>query len=113
VARHITETVVDDIDGSKDAEQVRFSYDGTEYTIDLGRKNRSALEKVLKPYIEAGTKVSKRAAQRPPTRRRSAAAANGLDLSMVRSWAVENGYTVSSRGRVPRTIIEAYEQARG
>jgi hypothetical protein len=112
VARHITETVIDDIDGSKDAEEVRFAYDGTEYTIDLGKKNRAAFERALKPYVEAGTKVSKRA-QRPAGRRRSTAASTGLDLSAVRSWAVENGYTISSRGRVPRTVIEAYQGAQG
>jgi hypothetical protein len=32
-------------------------------------------------------------------------------LSQVRQWATENGYEVSSRGRIPANIVEAYEEA--
>jgi hypothetical protein len=30
----------------------------------------------------------------------------------VRSWAVKNGYEVSSRGRIPATVLNAYSKAR-
>ena len=33
------------------------------------------------------------------------------DLSDVRSWARENGYQVSDRGRVSSEVIAAYEKA--
>ncbi|NED60954.1 Lsr2 family protein, partial [Streptomyces sp. SID10244] len=29
----------------------------------------------------------------------------------VREWAIDNGYEVSDRGRVPARIVEAYEAA--
>lgn len=31
--------------------------------------------------------------------------------AMVRSWAVENGYHVGKRGRIPREIVAAYDKA--
>ena len=109
MARQIIENITDDIDGSADAQAIQFSYAGTEYTIDLAKKNRAALEKALKPYIEAGTKVSKRATRATSRARRSGS--NGTDLAAVRAWAAENGYELSSRGRIPRAVLEAYEAA--
>ena len=96
--------VTDDIDGSKDAHEVLFAFDGTEYTVDLGKKNRTALQKALQPYIDAGTKVSKRT----PSSRRSSSSSR-KDFSAIRAWARENGHEVSERGRIPKAIIEAYE----
>lgn len=31
--------------------------------------------------------------------------------AQVRAWAVENGYDVGKRGRLPRSVFEAYDQA--
>lgn len=33
-----------------------------------------------------------------------------LDLTAVREWAKENGYDVSDRGKLPRSVIDAYQQ---
>lgn len=106
-----TVIVVDDIDGSPNAQTVQFSYDGTAYSIDLSRKNRTALEKALKPWIAASTKVtggsrgrrSKPARGPAPSPRRS-----GPDLAAVRAWAVEQGLEVSERGRIAQRVIDAY-----
>lgn len=114
MARQIIESITDDIDGSADAQPVQFSYAGTDYTLDLGKKNRAALEKALKPYIQAGTKVSKRAPRgtaRGNTRRRRSGSKD-TDLGAVRAWASENGYQVSNRGRIPGAVLEAYQAAR-
>jgi uncharacterized protein YhaN len=35
----------------------------------------------------------------------------GVDPSMVRAWARENGYEVGERGRIPVQVIEAYNDA--
>ena len=51
--------IINDLDNSKNAEEVSFSFRGTDYTVDLGKKNLAALEKALKPYIEATSRVSK------------------------------------------------------
>jgi hypothetical protein len=61
MARITITQITDDIDGSRRAEEVAFSFMGTDYTIDLSKKNRAAFEKAVKPFIEAGTEVSRRA----------------------------------------------------
>ena len=105
-----TTTVTDDLDGSKDASEIAFSYDGADYTIDLGKKNAAAFEKALKPYLEAATKVPRRssAARRVKS---STASASRQDLGKIREWAREQGLEVSQRGRVPASIVQQYEAA--
>ena len=103
--------VSDDLDGSANASEVRFAFEGTEYAIDLSSKNRKALEKALRPYVEAGTKVSGRrsAATRSARPKRSGNSGNSaLDLAAVRAWAKENGHQVSDRGRLPKAVLDAY-----
>ena len=106
--------VTDDLDGSANASEVRFAFEGTEYAIDLSSKNRKALEKALRPYVEAGTKVSGRrsAATRSARPKRSGNSGNSgnsaVDLAAVRAWAKENGHQVSDRGRLPRAVLDAY-----
>jgi hypothetical protein len=103
--------VSDDLDGSANASEVRFAFEGTEYTIDLSSKNRKALEKALRPYVEAGTKVSARhsGATRSARSKRSGSAGNSaVDLAAVRAWAKENGHQVSDRGRLPKAVLDAH-----
>ena len=108
MARQIVETITDDLDGSKDASPVSFAYEGTEYTIDLSKKNKSAFDKVMKPYLDAATKQSRRPSG---TSRRSSSAPKRNDLSAVREWAKAAGHTVSDRGRVSAEIQSAYDAA--
>ncbi|WP_027861188.1 Lsr2 family protein [Marmoricola sp. URHB0036] len=97
--------ITDDLDGSKDAETYAFAWQGAEYEIDLSNKNYKALDKVLQPYIEAGTKVTKRST----SSRRSSSSKR--DIAAVREWAKSQNLEVSERGRIPRAIIEAFDAA--
>ena len=109
MAKTTVTSVTDDIDGSANAETLTFGYSGAAYEIDLSKKNAAALDKLLKPYIDAARKVSghnKRSAAKR-TIRRSAK----LDLGAVRAWATENGFTVAERGRISADVIEAYNAA--
>lgn len=106
MARTTITQITDDLDGSKDAQEISFAFDGTEYTIDLNKKNRAALEKALQPYIDAGTKMTKRASS---SSRRSSSSRK--DFSAIRSWAKSQGLEVSERGRIPGSIVEQYEAA--
>jgi hypothetical protein len=101
--------VSDDLDGSANASEVSFAFEGTEYTIDLSSKNRKNLEKALQPYIEAGAKVSGRGARSSTRAKRSGK--SSLDLAAVREWARANGHEVSDRGRLPKAVLDAYENA--
>lgn len=99
--------ITDDLDGSKDATEVAFSYNGTDYTIDLSKENLAAMEKALKPYLDAATKVSSRTSSRRGKSSRSTSGSR--DLAEIREWAREQGIEVSDRGRVASIVIEQYD----
>lgn len=75
--------ITDDIDGSKEATEVAFSFNGVDYVIDLGKKNAVSMEKALRPYIDAATKVSGRTSA---SSRRKSSRSDGYrrDLTKVR-----------------------------
>lgn len=113
MARRIVHQLVDDIDGTVldvgAGETVLFSLDGTAYEIDLTDKNAEVLRNALAPYISAARTVSSRAAGGGGSRKRRRTGQQ--DYSAIREWAKSNGYQVSERGRVPASVLEAYEAA--
>jgi hypothetical protein len=107
MAKEMITRITDDIDGSANAEEVSFALDGVEFRIDLAKKNRAALEKALKPYMDAGTRSAHRVSS---NRRRGPKASKGRgDLAEIRAWAKGQGMKVSDRGRVSGEVIRAYE----
>src|SRR5207244_2029727 len=58
MAKTVITQITDDLDGSNGAETISFAYRGTSYEIDLGRKNASAFDKLMKPYVDAARKVT-------------------------------------------------------
>jgi hypothetical protein len=102
--------ITDDLDGSRDAQEVTFSFQGADYTIDLSKKNLAAFEKALKPYVDAATRVSTGSA-RP--RRAAKSGSRGQNLAAVREWAKGAGIKVPDRGRLPKSVLDQYEAAQG
>jgi nucleoid-associated protein Lsr2 len=106
MAQKITVTLEDDLDGGPAAETLRFAFGGTEYEIDLSKKNARAFRKQLAPFIEHARKAG-RGQRRQPGRTQS-----GRQRSTeIRAWAKEQGITVSERGRIPAGVVEQYETA--
>ena len=106
-----TVVTTDDIDGSPNAETVTFSFDGRSFEIDLSKKSRSALEKALKPYIDAARPVGGRNARGAGSGRGRGRRSSSVDLAAVRAWAAENGIAVSDRGRISASVLEQYQAA--
>ncbi len=103
-----TVVITDDIDGSAGAETVTFSYQNKTYELDLGKKSQAAMEKVLKPYLDAARVTSSPRAKRGGSAGRKSSPS---ELASIREWATANGYEVSSRGRISGAVVEAYEAA--
>lgn len=103
--------LVDDLDGKEigdgEGETIAFSFSGVDYSIDLSSKNAEKFQKALEPYLSSATRIG--------GRRRSAGSSlsNGgtVDPKAVRAWASSNGYELSSRGRVPADVVDAYKAA--
>lgn len=109
MAQKVQVILVDDLDGGEAEESVSFSLDGVSYEIDLSAENAEALREAIAPWVEHARKISGRTGRgRGSGRGRAAAKA---DLGDVRSWARENGYQVSDRGRVSAEVMAAYEGA--
>jgi hypothetical protein len=98
--------ITDDIDGSKNASEVSFSFEGKSWTIDLSDKNRKKLEAALKPYMDAGTRAS---SSRSGRRGGKSTGGRRSDLQDIRAWAKQNGHKVSERGRISSSVVEAYD----
>lgn len=113
MAKKVTVTLVDDFDGDATADEtVEFGLDGVSYEIDLSSKNATKLRNDLKQWVEAGRRVGGR-------RRGRAAVATGRgrgaidreQSAAIREWARRNGHNVSSRGRIPADVIDAFHAA--
>jgi hypothetical protein len=104
-------TLTDDLDGSKADRTITFSFDGVGYEIDLSKKNATALQKALAPYLAAARPVPDRGRRGNRDGARRSAARRRSDLGAVREWARANGYDVSDRGRVPAVVLEAFDAA--
>lgn len=113
MARRIVHQLVDDIDGTVlgigEGETVHFSLNSTAYEIDLTIQNAEALREALEPYISAARRSSSSTSPRAGGARKRAA--SSPETAEIREWAGANGYTVSERGRIPGTIVDAYRAA--
>jgi hypothetical protein len=99
-----TQTVlVDDIDGSDAIATVAFGFQGRSYELDLSAAHLEELKSALQPYI-AGARRS--GTQQRVTR---PVAAGGAAARAARQWAREQGLEVPARGRVPASIVEAWQ----
>lgn len=115
MARKILEVLIDDLTGDEldeSGETIGFSLDGNDYEIDLSAANAATLRDTLRVYVDAARKVQKdRQRVLPADVGAMSASAKRRRLNEVRIWARENGHDVSDRGRVPNTVIAAYDKA--
>ncbi len=85
---------------------MRFGLGGTDYEIDLSTKNANAFRRQLAPFIEHARRTGRGQRRRPgrtvSSRERSAD---------IRTWAKEQGITVSDRGRISASVAEQYDAA--
>ena len=106
MAQKVTIALEDDLDGGPAEETVRFAFGGTDYEIDLNKKNATAFRKQLAPFIEHARK-SGRGQPRRPVRTTTSRQRSGD----IRAWAKDHGLAVSDRGRIPASVVEQYQAA--
>jgi hypothetical protein len=109
MAQKVTVQLVDDIDGGPAEETVSFSLDGVSYEIDLSSGNAAAFRDGLARYVGTARRVGSRASAGRASGRRRAQGDNRT--AQIREWARANGQKVNERGRIPATVVEAYEKA--
>lgn len=115
MAQQVIRRQVDDLErhrGNLDVvadETVIFGLDGQSLEIDLSKDNAKALRKALAEYVAAARPLIDQSARKEL----SPAQAKRAELDDVRRWAAQQGRHISQRGRVPQSILDAYQRANG
>jgi hypothetical protein len=108
MAKKVTTSLQDDLDGSPAAETVHFALEGSEFEIDLNEKNARKFRQQLVPFIEHARRA--RRDGKTPAKRSAAGRRRTIG---IRAWARDRGMDVSERGRIPINVVEEYEAANG
>ncbi|MBA2768735.1 MAG: Lsr2 family protein [Sporichthyaceae bacterium] len=111
MAQKVTVQLVDDLDGGPAEETVSFSLDGAAYEIDLSPKNASAFRAAMAQYVGPARRLGGRSTSGRGSGGRRRTGAGDNRTAQIREWARSNGHKVNERGRIPATIVEAYEKA--
>ena len=98
----------DDLTGGPAEETVKFAVGDTDYELDLNARNAADLRRRFAPFVEH----ARLARPRRPSRGRTRTAANRERTRQMRAWAEQQGIAIADRGRLPRHVIQEYEQAR-
>ena len=114
MAQKVTVQLVDDLDGthSEDISTVSFGLDGVSYEIDLTEANADNLRGSLQEFVVHARRTGGRVKRGTPSKSSNGSAtANHEQAQAIREWARRNGHEVSNRGRIPGSLIEAFEAA--
>lgn len=107
MARKTRVLLIDDLDGSEATQTVTFGVDGVTYEIDLSDEHAAALRESLAEWVSNARRV----AGRRSVSRSASAAGNRGTTARIRAWAQSQGLEISSRGRIPSSVMEAYREA--
>ena len=109
MAQRIQTILDDDIDGGPADSTIQFSLQGTQYEIDLSKKNEEKLIAALEPFTSRARKIGggRRSSAKSPARK-----FDKNQLQIIREWARANGHKVSDRGRVSQEVQDAYSASR-
>ncbi|NEK57600.1 Lsr2 family protein [Geodermatophilus sabuli] len=115
MARKVQVILSDDLDEDVSADEtVSFSLDGTNYEIDLSDKNAEEMRNAFSRYVQAARKVGRGSGRASGNGRSRPTGGGRMDREQagaIRDWARKNGHAVSDRGRIPASVVEAYEAA--
>jgi Lsr2 len=114
MAQKVVVEMVDDLDGTagSDVTTVAFALDGRGYEIDLNESNAQKLRDSLAEFIVAARRRRSGRSGGSPRPAASAHDATARERAhAIREWAREAGHEVSGRGRIPASVVEAYEEA--
>ncbi|MGY4782743.1 histone-like nucleoid-structuring protein Lsr2 [Rhodococcus opacus] len=116
MARRVIVELVDDIDGTvfgdgDGGENIAFSVNGVDYEIDLKDKHASKFHKQIGFFIEHAIRVGGRRRRSDRPTAGSGSSRKSGETQRIREWAAEQGYDISSRGRIPADVEQAFHDA--
>lgn len=105
-------------DGTRADQTVPFGLDGVSYEIDLSNANANTLRAALTPFVSAarrtgGRRIKVAVGQTTDNIKVEPQATDEYTAAhAIRSWARDHGYEVSNRGRIPASVVDAYNASR-
>jgi hypothetical protein len=99
---------VDDLDGSDAAGPIEFGIDGKSYEIDLSEENANRLREGLSPFIDKSRRPERTRGRSAAPSRSTTSTTSGYDRDKVTQWAQEHGIEVKARGRISKSVLNAY-----
>ena len=118
MAQQVNVKFVDDLDGSDAAGTVSFAIDGRAYEIDLSEDNAARLRDSLASFVAAARKSGgagaaggRRAPKMTASSGRRPQPLDREQTAAIRAWARQNGHQVSERGRISKTVVDAFQAA--
>ena len=123
MSQQMTVRFVDDLDCSEASGTVDFGLEGRRYEIDLSEANAMRLREALAPFVGAaraaggrrsagrGSGRGRGARQSVATLQSTSARSTREETAVIRQWARDHGHQVSDRGRISKSIMEAYQAA--
>lgn len=115
MARQVVVTLIDDLDETSTADEtVTFGLDGVEYEVDLSETHALELRDDLEKWVAVARRSGgKKHAPRVVTAQggKKSNRRDPAQLAEIRRWARDHGHKVSDRGRIPDTIMDAYQDA--
>jgi hypothetical protein len=98
--------IFDDLEGGPADETVMFALDGKSYAIDLSAANAAQMRVKLAPFVEVARRTNGRPSGRSVTRSLAGR------RQEVREWASSQGIVIAGRGRIPQSVLAAFDKAR-
>ncbi|MEU4672694.1 Lsr2 family protein [Amycolatopsis sp. NPDC023774] len=114
MAKKITIEISDDTDGSPADQTIPFGLDGVSYEVDLSHANAGVLRATVQPYVTVARRTGGRRVKlavgqsTDDTSKAPQPVADHSTTHDIRSWAQNNGHEVADRGRIARSVVDAY-----
>jgi Lsr2 len=111
MAQRVRTILVSDLSGDEaesGGESISFSYKGVDYTIDLTAKEAAGFDKAIAMYVQHARKAGRGRGSRSSS---GSSHRQGDRVSSVKKWADDQGLDYPRRGRLPKSLVEAYDAA--
>lgn len=109
MAQRVVTTLVSDLSGKElgdDGQTIKFGFLGVDYELDISQEEADDFAAVMEKYVSVARRVGGRKQTGSGTTRTDPA-----QTKAMREWANSNGFKVSSRGRIPQEVQDAYQKA--
>jgi hypothetical protein len=111
MAQRVRTILVSDLSGDEvesGGQSISFSYKGVDYTIDLTAKEAAGFDKAIAMYVQHARKAGRGRAARSSS---GSSHSQAERVSTMKTWADEQGIGYPKRGRLPKSLVEAYDAA--